>query len=250
MGRHPREMSNAARIFRTVGTFALIGAVGGVVATAGQVGLAMRHAARGTVSTWMIIIDGGTQKNFITTFAVDPWATGVSVMLFPAGSGAGRGISSIEDLSPELLESSLANAMTTMPQPDDQRAPWRWNQGLSRPIESAGSQWRETVYGWPLRCLRVRGRTLNDGPLDLGEIKRTWGGTPGWSLAPVETLLSVGLFGVPIALGAVLFAAARGPLRRRSRRRAGRCEACGYDLAGRVAEGCPECGWGREQVRL
>ena len=34
----------------------------------------------------------------------------------------------------------------------------------------------------------------------------------------------------------------RGPLRRRRRRRSGRCQRCGYDLTGNVSGRCPECG--------
>jgi hypothetical protein len=36
-----------------------------------------------------------------------------------------------------------------------------------------------------------------------------------------------------------------GLLRRRLRRRRGRCPACGYDLCGLAGSGCPECGAGR-----
>lgn len=37
---------------------------------------------------------------------------------------------------------------------------------------------------------------------------------------------------------------------RGSRRRAkGLCPACAYDLKGQLAEGCPECGWNRDDVR-
>ncbi len=37
----------------------------------------------------------------------------------------------------------------------------------------------------------------------------------------------------------------RGPLRRWRRRRQGRCQKCGYDLAGNVTGVCPECGTAR-----
>ena len=35
-------------------------------------------------------------------------------------------------------------------------------------------------------------------------------------------------------------------LRRLIRRKRGLCVACGYDLRGDLAQGCPECGWRRE----
>ncbi len=33
--------------------------------------------------------------------------------------------------------------------------------------------------------------------------------------------------------------------RKRCRLRRGRCPQCGYDMRGKMAAGCPECGWGR-----
>ena len=61
----------------------------------------------------------------------------------------------------------------------------------------------------------------------------------------------------PIALGFIintlLYAAALllmfiacAYARRRVRIRHGRCPKCGNDLRGDFAQGCPECGWGRE----
>jgi len=32
--------------------------------------------------------------------------------------------------------------------------------------------------------------------------------------------------------------------------RRGRCPRCGYDLRGQSAQGCPECGWNREERQL
>jgi len=34
-----------------------------------------------------------------------------------------------------------------------------------------------------------------------------------------------------------------------SRVRRGVCPACGYNLRGKLKDGCPECGWGRETAR-
>lgn len=52
---------------------------------------------------------------------------------------------------------------------------------------------------------------------------------------------------VALAMGVVFgicptFAILRGPVRRRWRRRHGRCTQCGYDLTGNVSGVCPECG--------
>lgn len=52
------------------------------------------------------------------------------------------------------------------------------------------------------------------------------------------------------AFGAAWYLLLAGPhllhlVRRRHRLRRGRCPSCGYDLLGKLPEGCPECGWGR-----
>jgi hypothetical protein len=54
---------------------------------------------------------------------------------------------------------------------------------------------------------------------------------------------------IGIALAMILYMLARnGGWRRWHRRRRGACLNCGYDLRGDFANGCPECGWRREDV--
>ena len=52
----------------------------------------------------------------------------------------------------------------------------------------------------------------------------------------------VPLWAVALAAAALPASSARRRYRTRSRRRSGRCPACGYDLTGNVSGACPECG--------
>lgn len=49
-----------------------------------------------------------------------------------------------------------------------------------------------------------------------------------------------------VLIGLLLVGTSQG--RARLRRARGRCPKCGYDLRGRLEEGCPECGWRRSAV--
>ncbi len=129
--------------------------------------------------------------------------------------------------------------------------------------------WR---VGWPLRALH-------------GELWRVWGdpgrpvgGSPGrrvWSSpGPIESVRHclvlpnglhkrIGVAALPrgiLPLGFIVDSIVFGflwwtlivgiaGLKRAMRRRRGRCPMCKYDLRGDLDAGCPECGWGREEVK-
>ncbi|MCH8152704.1 MAG: hypothetical protein IH830_10080 [Planctomycetes bacterium] len=81
--------------------------------------------------------------------------------------------------------------------------------------------------------LRLVPVTVSQAALKRGENPLWW-----WALVS----------GAALALGpSLLIAAIAVPLVRQSlRAKRGRCIACGYDLRGDLALGCPECGWRRE----
>ena len=63
---------------------------------------------------------------------------------------------------------------------------------------------------------------------------------PIWPGFAANTVFYAALFWLPFAPFA---------LRRMIRRHRGLCLKCGYDLRGST-EGCPECGWEREEVKV
>lgn len=60
---------------------------------------------------------------------------------------------------------------------------------------------------------------------------------PLWKGVAVNTTIYGAVWGLLLVVPA--------SIRGARRRRAGRCPACGYDLEGNPAPGCPECGWNR-----
>jgi hypothetical protein len=123
----------------------------------------------------------------------------------------------------------------------DDLGPPRWYRAFSEPRPTSEPMWIETVYGSPFRCLRVRGRSVNEGPLILADLSVPWGGVARWQIAWGETARSVAVFGSPASALTLIAWTLLGPLRRRRRRSKGLCPACGYDL--RATPGrCPECG--------
>lgn len=117
----------------------------------------------------------------------------------------------------------------------------------------ASGRVHHTEVGWPMRCWwcaqgRVQGpgRQLwaRDFSLRCADIPARLRESLGVSQLPI------GIHPLPFIANTLLYAAIPlglwlgiGPLRRRRRRRAGRCPRCGYDRAGLAAGAvCPECG--------
>jgi hypothetical protein len=112
----------------------------------------------------------------------------------------------------------------------------------------------EQANGWPARCM--------------------WAGIHGYHAAPLRNALALstrrtelgdsftdqrllplrpiwrGLFIDAVCYGGMiwLFMLGVSSMRRRHRRRVGRCERCGYELRGLLEPGCPECGWNRREA--
>lgn len=117
----------------------------------------------------------------------------------------------------------------------------------SAPQTTGRAFWNLQAYGWPMRCMA--GGFLNPQnshpSYNLGWYEASWlKGRGPLPLRPIwEGLaLDAAAFGAPWWALLML----PGFFRRRFRRRRGRCPRCAYDLLGNFAQGCPECGWGRE----
>ena len=97
------------------------------------------------------------------------------------------------------------------------------------------------AFGWPLRC--VRRRKVGAPQRDFLIIDRSTLTQVRVTPIPVRPI-ATGLIGDTVVYGAAIFLVVTGPgaVRRRARRRRGRCPACGYDLRGRADAACPECG--------
>ncbi|MFG0243387.1 MAG: hypothetical protein ACF8R9_11445 [Phycisphaerales bacterium JB054] len=67
---------------------------------------------------------------------------------------------------------------------------------------------------------------------------------PVWPGFAANWAVFGGVWVVVLVVPGLVWRAVRGE----RRRRAGRCPACGYELEGRMGEGCSECGWGRGDV--
>ncbi|MCC6320377.1 MAG: hypothetical protein IT438_02950 [Phycisphaerales bacterium] len=141
----------------------------------------------------------------------------------------------------------------------------RWSQAWSkvRPARPPGTwgDWAhesglyETGAGWPMRALSCEFDEPVQDPVTRGAIYTPRGGfaldcfeirdgarifqpralpcRPIWSGLLVNSTLMAMLWFAPLSIPA---------LRRILRRRAGRCQCCGYDLRGLSQPLCPECG--------
>ena len=118
-----------------------------------------------------------------------------------------------------------------------------------RPIDSRGTEmimhpWSAVVAGWPMRALAgscFDGKPQRDRLGSTGAIVPTRGVQSRGLLLPLRPLwpgflVDTAFWGV----AAFVVRSVPGFVRRRVRRRRGRCVRCGYELAG-VAT-CPECG--------
>lgn len=115
----------------------------------------------------------------------------------------------------------------------------------------------EEAHGWPMRSFRwyrSRGKMYGaiELPGDRGIQDQDDNGTgitgtligaraipflPIWPGLVLDSTLYATLLWMMMRVSSTL----RGLIRRKR----GRCLACGYDLRGDLAGGCPECGWGR-----
>jgi ankyrin repeat protein len=134
--------------------------------------------------------------------------------------------------------------------------PW-WSR-MNHPPSTAEASVHEIAAGWPLPCLRVTIeypdplwiRRLDgtlyggiDGASPLADLAGNWADCEFLPIQPIWPDLMVNA----ILLGAAWLVITLIPsvwrLNRAIRRRlGGRCEACGYSLAGLTADACPECG--------
>ncbi len=222
-------MHHAMRTLRGLAFALVAGLAFGVVATGAGVVYAIWRSDGAPSNGQMLILNGDDGGHGITTVSVSEYATSVQVQLFGPGNPQAS-ITSIRFEPTPREYRGLGGDTYESPALAD-----GWSRGLSVPMKTDQPAWKETVYGWPYLCFRVRGQTLNDGPLK--QIPSTWAGVAGWGVAWGETGQSLAAFGLPACAAAVLV----GPVRRALRRRNGQCAACGYDLRG-VPAGCPECG--------
>jgi hypothetical protein len=151
-------------------------------------------------------------------------------------------------------EAEVREAGRTVNRLDIDNTPRRWGTFAdAAPPPAPFAEGTDAAYGWPRPCLWYQIRaTYNQGARAMTGDHLRYGlriaGDPaargeGFRVLPLRpiaagTLVNTAFYG---ALWALLLA---GPvaLRRRSRRRRGRCPACGYDLRAGAHERCPECG--------
>lgn len=138
---------------------------------------------------------------------------------------------------------------------------------LARPARGRDVFRVEWRCGWPKRSMALTARaerpaafpnpnfvTIGRLAFETDGVKRTRGGLfspalsgevlplrPLWPGFVVNWAVFGGVWVVVLVVPRLAWRAVRGE----RRRRAGRCPACGYELEGRLGEGCSECGWGR-----
>lgn len=124
-----------------------------------------------------------------------------------------------------------------------------------KPPEKPNPKWVvfEDARGWPMRALSCQQRRFS-GPsgyvvldgLDLGR-RPSFRAPPRialplrplWAGFTVNTVFYAALLWLPVG--------GRLALRRFFRRKRGLCINCGYDVRGDFVQGCPECGWRRQE---
>lgn len=154
---------------------------------------------------------------------------------------------SLQNFSPADLQRSLELTRASIiagEWPSDAWVP-AW-LGWPSPAAGSVSAWATAASGWPFRCMvshRIGPEAQNDvrGALRLDRsIKWPVRCLP---LLPYWPGLALNALAYGLSLWCVRWAIPG--LRRWRRLRRGGCPACGYDLHGSAAPGCPECGWGR-----
>ena len=116
----------------------------------------------------------------------------------------------------------------------------------------------EDAWGWPMKAMYARFEADRLGLIRPEAV--SWGvhcGSYGPAIEEwlIPRVVPVGPIWPGFAVNTVIYALplwllALCPvaLRRRIRRKRGRCIKCGYDLRGDLAAGCPECGWNRGEA--
>jgi hypothetical protein len=100
--------------------------------------------------------------------------------------------------------------------------------------------------GWPVRALASEAWYFRDRPDELRHNLQLSSRATGRVFLPLRPLWPGLAADTAIFAGVwTLFVGTPWAIRRGVRRRRGRCPACGYDLRGQAAAGCPECGRGR-----
>jgi hypothetical protein len=212
-----------------------LGALFGVLAIAAWVAHCISRANKVPAASIITLLDGSPGVDGFATISENPYATSVEIQLW-AGTAPNPTFKTLTFRSPEVLYSM------SFPEPPAVQfvgePPPGWERGLSAPLDTDQPAWKETVYGRPFPCFRVRGYVLGS---PLAGIQASWGGVPGWSIAWPEAIRGILKLGWPATVMIFVLMLLTGPVRRGWRRRKGRCPSCGYDLRGIAAE-CPECG--------
>jgi hypothetical protein len=243
-------MRRFERVIRLGLSSLAIGAVVGVLATAAGAWLAMRNACnQGSLPFVGGVVRRAGGPDVMVDVTIDRWATCVETWFLYAEVPCPPGTATFAEVHALLWEEEEKSRRAGFLPPDYRRlttsrelsSDWfAWHRGLS-PIMDRGVPNTETVYGWPFRCLRVRGRSLVEGPLRFSQIRARVGRGTGWSLSARETGLSVAAFGLPASVAAGGAMGFWGRFRSWRRASKGQCRSCGYDLRGCLGA-CPECG--------
>ncbi len=117
----------------------------------------------------------------------------------------------------------------------------------------------EVMFGWPMRCMYYRkwasehSQWFDDRYTRVGNT--TTSGVwleKGIAIGDGDKAIPLGMIWSGLAINTLIYACFLfasstlfGVCRSRIRLARGRCPMCSYRLEGDVADGCPECGWGR-----